>query len=325
MMPFFGQTLTQTELDLLDLWIDAGAPPTGSVAGAYCLPPDEYVPAQAPPPPAGGYQIVLNGPTLQPGQEQEGCMWVPVPNSTDFDVGLWEFALNPGTHHFAIFEYQHPGTPPTPGVWRAGDIGCVSGAEFGNSISGSPQAPYYVDTYPAGVARRLEAGTWIGLNAHYANVFAVPIQIKVWSNLHPYVGTPQHYATGIVDFQDMFSINVPPFTQRVQPGRFDNLSGQPYHIFAVGGHMHKRGLRFTAYKSNGETLYEDFDWSHPTVRWLDPPFVLNPGDYINYECLHDNGVTRTVKKDGAGNPITLLFGVTTDDEMCTIVGQFWTD
>jgi hypothetical protein len=324
-MPFIGQPLTQEELDLLDLWIDAGAPPAGSVAGAYCLPPETYVPTAALPPPAGGYQLVLNGPTLQPGQEQEGCLWIPVPNSTDFDVGLWEFALNPGTHHFAIFEYQGTGTPPTPGVWRAGDIGCFSGAEFGNNISGSPQAPYYIDTYPPGVARRLQAGKWLGLNAHYANVFEVPIQIKVWSNLHPYNGTPDHLATSIVDISDMFSINVPPFTQRVQPGRFDNTSGQPYQIFGVGGHMHKRGLRFTAYASDGTKIYEDFDWAHPTVRWFDPPFVLNPGDYINYECLHDNGVTRPVKTDGAGNPISVLFGVTTDDEMCTIVGQFWTD
>jgi hypothetical protein len=97
------------------------------------------------------------------------------------------------------------------------------------------------------------------------------------------------------------------------------------NLFQVTGHMHKRGLRFTAYESNGTKLYENFDWSHPIFRHIDPPFVLAPGDYIDFECQHDNGVTRPVKRDGAGNPTTLLFGLTTDDEMCTLNGQYYLD
>ena len=134
------------------------------------------------PPPPGGYQLVLNGPTLQPGEEQEGCLWVPVPNPTDFAVSKFEFSLNPGTHHFALFEYIQPGAPET-GVWHANDFGCFSGAPFGGAISGAPQAPYFRDVYPPGIARLIKAGGYIGLNAHYHNDFDVPIQIKVWSNL----------------------------------------------------------------------------------------------------------------------------------------------
>ncbi len=324
-MPFIGSPLTPDETALLDLWINAGAPPTGSVAGAFCLPPPTYAPVTAPAPPAGGYQIVLNGPTLQPGQESEGCMWIPVPNAADFNVGRWEFTLNPGTHHFAIFEYNRAGVPPTVGQFTLNDFGCFSGSDFGNNFTGSPQAPFYIDAYPPGVTRVLRAGTYIGLNAHYSNVYTVPIEMKVYINVFPYVGTPQHIAATIIDITDMFSISVPPFTQRIQPGRFDNFSGSPLYVFSTGGHMHKRGLRFTARRSNGTVIFDDYDWAHPTVRFFDPPLVLNPGDYIDYECLHDNGVTRPLKTDGAGNPATLFFGVTTDDEMCTIAGQYWTD
>jgi hypothetical protein len=52
--------------------------------------------------------------------------------------------------------------------------------------------------------------------------------------------------------------------------------------------------------------------------------MLNPGDWIDYDCLHDNGVTRPVRRDAFGNPTTLLFGVTTEDEMCTLNGEFYT-
>ncbi len=323
-MPLIGPQLPADELALVDAWIDAGAPQTGRVAGAPCLPPNEYVPTAAPPIPPGGHQILLEGPWLQPGQEQEGCLWMKVPNGTDFTAGKWEFALNPGTHHFAIFPWTKTGTPVT-GVWNGNDVGCISGADFGNTLSGSPQAPYFVATYPAGIGRVIEADSYIGLNAHYRNYWQVPIQIKVWINIHPFAGTPAHFGQTVVDYTDMFTINVPPNTQKIQPGRWLNDSGQVRHLYSVTGHMHQRGIRFTAKTSDGTVIYENFDFAHPIFREFVPPIVLNPGDWIDYECLHDNGVTKPVRKDGFGNPTTLRFGVTTEDEMCTLNGEFYTN
>ncbi len=323
-MPLGRPPLPADELALIDAWIAGGAPAIGRVPGTPCLQPNEYIPTPAPPVPPGGHQILLDGPVLQPGQEQEGCMWIEAPNTTDFTVGKWEFALNPGTHHFSVFPNDSGGTPPTPYTWRINDYGCISGANFGNTLAGSPQAPYFTFAYPPGIARVLPARAWIGLNAHYRNYWQVPIQIKVWINIHPYQGTPQHYAQTIIDIFDMFTISVPPFTQRLQPGRWNNGSGQPLQVYSVTGHMHQRGLRFTARKSDGTVIYENFDFAHPIFRQFDPPLVLNPGDWIDYECLHDNGVTRPVRRDGAGNPITLAFGVTTEDEMCTLNGEFYT-
>jgi hypothetical protein len=324
-MPLIASQLPADELALIDTWIAAGAPQTGRVPDQPCLPPNAYVPTEAPPVPPGGYQILLEGPWLQPGQEQEGCMWVKVPNTADFTAGKWEFALNPGTHHFAIFPWTKSGIPSTTNTWTANDIGCISGSDFGNTLSGAPQAPYFVATYPAGIGRVIEGGSYIGLNAHYRNYWQVPIQIKIWSNVYPYAGTPTHLGQTIIDYTDMFSINVPVNTQKIQPGRWLNDSGQTRDVYSVTGHMHKRGLRFTAKKSDGTIIYENFDFAHPIFREFDPPLVLAPGDWIDYECLHDNGVTRPVRRDGFGNPIPLVFGVTTDDEMCTLNGEFYTN
>jgi hypothetical protein len=325
MMPLVGSPLPQIELDLIDAWINAGAPETGIVSGAPCLLPLQYEPSTAPTPPAGGYQLVLNGPTLLPGQEQEGCFWMPVPNATDFYASKFEFVLNPGTHHYSIFPYTFPGTPQV-GVWRVNDYGCTSGAMFGNSLSGAPQSPYYVDLYPSGVARVLRAGGYIGLNAHYKNDFDVPIQMKVWTNVYPYAGTPDHIAQTLTSLDSTFTINVPVFTQRLQQGRFTNTGTQPMRFIQLAGHMHKHSLRFTAYNSSGTKIYETFDWSHPFGNTYDPAspsdLVVNPGDWISYECLEDNGVTRPVRKDAYGNPTTLLFGVSVEDEMCILVGAY---
>jgi hypothetical protein len=321
-MPLVGAPLNDQELSLVEAWIAGGAPRTGRVESAPCLQPSEFVPVTQPPVPAGGYQLELDGPTLQPGQEQEGCLWIPTPYPQDFLVGRWEFTLNPGTHHFAVFQWDKPGTPPV-GVWGANDVGCTSGAMFGATLSGAPQAPYFVDALSPGLARDLPAGGYLGLNAHYANDFEVPVPMKVWVNIYPFDGTPAHVVQTLTDFDEMFSIDVPPGTQKLQTGRMVNAGPQSMVIVQLAGHMHKRGLRFTARHADGTVIFENFDWAHPVWWPFDPPIVLAAGDHIDYECLEDNGVTRDVRRDPAGNPTDLRFGLTTDDEMCTLTAAYY--
>jgi hypothetical protein len=323
-MPLTGAPLAADEIGVIEAWIAAGAPRSGRVDGAPCLPPPDFVPVTPPPVPIGGYQLALAGPTLQPGEEQEGCLWVPTPYAQDFVVGEWQFTLNPGTHHFAVFQWAGSG-PPTTGFWRAGDVGCTSGAMFGATLSGAPQAPYFADRLPPGLARVLPAGGWLGLNAHYANDFDVPVPMKVWVNLVPYDGTPAHVVQTLTDFDDMFKIDVPPGTQKLLPGRLVNRGTVPMQIVQLQGHMHKRGIRFTARRPDGSLLFENEDWAHPVWWPLDPPLALAPGEAIDYDCLHDNGVTREVRRDASGAPTDLKFGLTTDDEMCTLTAIYYVE
>ena len=67
----------------------------------------------------------------------------------------------------------------------------------------------------------------------------------------------------------------------------------------------------------------------PRVLNFDPPLSLAPGDYLDYQCTHDNGVTRTVRRCGdsetdrnctPGEPIPVTFGLTAQDEMCLLTG-----
>jgi hypothetical protein len=321
-MPRVGTPLDAEELALVEAWIEDGAPSAGRTSSTPCLSPKRFAPAVPLAPPAGGYQLLFDGPMVQPGEEREICMWVATPNATPFTVGRWEFSLNPGTHHFAVFQWDKPGAPQALGALGT-DPGCISGAMFGATLSGSPQAPYFVDALPPGLGRVLPAGGYLGLNAHYANAFDQPIQMKVWVNMYPYPGTPEHLVETLTDFNDMFSINVPPNTQRLLQGRFTNTKGVPMAFVQLQGHMHKRGLRFTAYASDGAKILENLDWAHPFWRPFDPPLVLAPGDYLDFECLHDNGVTRPPKLDASGRPTTLVFGVTSDDEMCTLSGVWY--
>jgi len=339
-MPQVGRPLDDRELALVRAWIAGGAPATGAVPGAACLPQETFHPTAPPDPPAGGYQLVVEGPTLQPGEEIEGCMWVRVPNTSDFVVGAWEYALNPGTHHFAIWDHDH-GPEPELNVFKR-DLACIGGgARFdGVTVSGAPEAPYFVDAYPAGVGRMVKGGSLLGLNPHYANDFDVPVPVKVWVNLHPVTGELRHLTETLIstaaslDGKSSYSIFVPPSSTAMLRLRYTNTTGQPLSVFQLSSHQHKRGTRFTAWRSDGSRLFENLDWSHPAILNYNPPLVLAPGNYIEYECEHDNGVTRPVRRCGdsvrdagctPGQPVPLRFGVTSDDDMCFLTGLFYTD
>jgi hypothetical protein len=327
-MPTIGPSLPKVDLDLLDAWINACAPKDGKVADAPCLPPEQY--EETPPldPPPGGYQMVLLGPVLQPGQEQEGCLWIPAPNATDVPIKKVELALNPGTHHFSIWRHNGTGTPPL-NQWLAGDVACLnSGASFGQSVAGSPQWPYFVSENQPGIASVLPGGGYYGLNAHYYNEFSVPIQIKVWTNFYPYQPgepPPAHYSQTIIALDTTFNINVPPYTQKTQHGRYLNTSAKTRYVLGVGGHMHKRGIKFTIWQSDGTKVLEDHDWAHPSFKGYWPPYAMKPGDFFDYECWHDNGVTRPLRTDAYGHPKTITFGVSAEDEMCILTGSYYDD
>jgi hypothetical protein len=325
-MPLRTDPLPPVEVELIDAWIAAGAPETGEVEGAPTLPPRVYEETAPLPPPPGGYQLVLEGPELQPGEEQEGCLWVPAPTPNDVPIGKIEIALNPGTHHFVI--WRHSGaTPPPLGQWLWNDIACLNtGATLGQQIAGAPQAPSFVVEQPPGFATVLPGGGWYGLNAHYYNQSSRPIRIRVWTNFHPYEGTPERLVQTIpLDLEASSRITVAPFTQATVRGRYRNTSTRTLHLMGVGGHMHKRGVRFSIWHADGTKILDDYDWAHPTFHAFTPAHALAPGDWLDFECLHDNGVTRPVRRDGAGNPMTIVFGVSAEDEMCILTGQYYDD
>jgi hypothetical protein len=339
-MPPIGSSLDALELELLRAWIEDGAPAVGQTAAAPCLPPHEFEAAPALAPPAGGYQIVLEGPTLEPGQEMEGCMWIKAPNPEDFVVGRFEYSMNPGSHHFALWEHERGG-PPQLGVFDPDDLACLKqGARLAITLSGAGEAPYFVDGYPRGIGKVVPGGAYLGLNPHYFNEFDVPIQVKVRINMHPVQGRLEHVADtllttfGRLDGKNSYSINVPAFSEGGLRLRWANDTGTPLHVFELSSHQHQRGTHFTAWRSDGTKVFENFDWAHPAIVNYDPPLVLDPGDYFEYECEYDNGVTRQVRRCGdsrfdkgctPGEPVAVTYGNTAQDEMCFLTGLYYTE
>ena len=100
-------------------------------------------------------------------------------------------------------------------------------------------------------------------------------------------------------------------------------------------------------------LYVNTDYVDPEELNFDPPLIIQPGEKLVYTCQHDNGVNRSLKMGceeesgvvpgsplqparacsedtdcagfGTGQcvPANLVFGYTSDDEMCIMPGVYY--
>ncbi|MBX3027443.1 hypothetical protein KF840_21300 [bacterium] len=147
-MPLGGlPPLTQNELQVLQLWIEDGAPRTGVVPGSgelvdACLPPPEPLETKplAPPPAGTGIQLRAPRQVLPPRSEREACFvtyydvtdQVPPqfrgPNDDTFRYKRIDARQDPLSHHAVVIPY-HGATPITSPVW--GPFTCGGGARDG--------------------------------------------------------------------------------------------------------------------------------------------------------------------------------------------------
>ncbi|MDX2167218.1 MAG: hypothetical protein SF182_09150 [Deltaproteobacteria bacterium] len=147
-MPLGGLApLTRDELEVIRLWIEAGAPRNGVVHGTgelldACLPPPEPLQTKPldPPPPGEGLQIRAPRQVLAPHSEREVCFvthydftdQVPErfrgPGGTTFRYKRIDARQDPLSHHAVVIPYLGP-TPIDDPVW--GPFTCGGGTRDG--------------------------------------------------------------------------------------------------------------------------------------------------------------------------------------------------
>ena len=136
--------LTAEELEVVRLWIEAGAPKTGVVQGSVelvdaCLPPPEPIAIDPLPPPAPGTGVQIHMPrwTLEPHSEHEVC-YASYYDVTDqvpeelrqangtFRYKSYESRQDPLSHHLIVNLYEGRASISRPGMghlplswWRA--------------------------------------------------------------------------------------------------------------------------------------------------------------------------------------------------------------
>ena len=244
---------------------------------------------------------------LAPGIERYVCQDFANPFGRDIAIVESASELTPGIHHFLAFALsaaQNHAVTLTDDPLQE----CPSaGLEFHDFIHAAA-VRQVVTVYPEGVGRLLPAARGLRLNAHLVNVTDAPIEASVRLSLK-YVDASRvsRHAAGL--FLNNINVSVPP-------GRSTQTASYtlPYDIelIRVSGHMHGRGVYFSAEAGDGLPLFETNQWAEPETKSFAPALMLQRGTQITWSCTYLNETGKTIP-----------FGQSaTEGEMCVLPGTF---
>ena len=349
-MPFGGGMIHNGKINAIRTWIEAGAPETGKVAGIGDLgvlrDPDETFEPPAPPPPGEGYQLYLPPFKIEPGTEREVYYATRIKdengNSVEGDIFInkVEIFYPAGSHHFIIYRLTEEGL--ANGIQKRGivpGIGANPEDEFRELDTDDPlvlgnfgvdrlfvvgtQTDETLFQFPEGVGLRMPGDTVYDLNSHYINLLGDETLLgETYVNIYTIPEEEVKYEA-VEIFVSNRSINVPPGTTRVAKLTWyveDELERREHdpdteiYVFLLTSHMHRHGELFEIFqKSTGGLLHRSIAYDDAPINLFDPVLRLDADDGLSFQCTHNNYDTDE----------PLIFGLTSEDEMCIIFGYYY--
>ena len=316
------------QLEYVRRWIEAGAPRTGSVVDTMLLADrvGQRIAAYAPlAPPDRGVQLRVDSFSVAPNFERELFVYRKLGNAADLFVDRIETRMRAGSHHFLLYAFdpdnqRFPCTvrPPADAVR---DIRNPDGSM--NLIAMLPMACHVFVAgsmtqagdyrFPAGVALRLPANSALDLNVHYVNRTGAAFPGEAAVNLHAVDRSAVAHVASTLNMSNT-DFELPPRARTTVRKTFTVKEAMT--VFTLTSHMHQLGERFVVRvrggARDGEIVYDNTDWEHPSIVTLAQPLVLRAGDGLTSEITWNNTTARTIR-----------FGLTSEDEMGIIFGYYY--
>lgn len=314
------RVLSQSEIDTIRQWADAGAPegdPSDFVA------PDVPAAQQL-----GEPDLTLDiGTDYKPNPPQgsiDDHRCFVVEPGIDEDVWLNTHATRPSNlqvaHHMLFFAVpgsaaaelrERADSEPGPGYTCFGGPQTQGTELLGGWVPGS-----VASAHPPGHGVKIPAGSAIVIQMHYNIVSDPDGTDRTAIDLHFTDGPPQRelFLTPLAKP----GINIPAGAREdVERAQF--TLPNDVEIFGIAPHMHLLGTSTRAWvdRSDGsETCLVDvpqWDFSWQGFYATKEPIALQRGDVVNLECVYDNSPEN--QPDGRA-PIDVRWGDGTFDEMC---------
>ena len=291
----------------------------------------ESIPAAIAPPAAGeGFQIHLGPYFIPPGAEVEYLSKYETLLAQTTEIIKFQTEMGSFSHHYIVYNYDatlgnfDPNTVP---------YGLRTNIGFdGKSFVLTEQYSNTLET-PAGTAFKWEPNTILDLNSHYINYSSTQIlKCEVYLNVYTQdEGTAiQVMRSQLIPNQD---IPIPNDGQEVTfMDAFNIPSNFNLYIWGAVAHTHKYGTDFNIYHGDmngglGEQIYdagcangipgcavEDYDYKHLPFRFYEPFLPINLQQGVVVEASYINN-----------GPVSVDWGLTSDDEMMLFVIFFLTD
>ena len=350
-MPFGGGVLHNGKIEAVRTWIAAGAPQTGKIAGIGDLgvlrDPDEVFEPPAPPLPGEGYQLRLPPFKIEPGTEREIYYATQITDENgnpvvgDIFINKVEIFYPAGSHHFILYRFTEeglangvpergitPGIAVDPTTDRFRELDPEDPQVLGNFgvdrlFIVATQTDDTFFEFPEGVGLRMPGDTMYDLNSHYINLLGDETLIgETYVNIYTIPEEEVQYEA-VEIFVSNRSINVPPGTTRVAKMTWyveDELERRGHNpetelnVFLLTSHMHRHGELFEInQRSTGDLLHRSIAYDNAPITLFDPVLRLGLDDGLKFQCTHNNYDTNE----------PLIFGLTSEDEMCIIYGYYY--
>ena len=239
--------------------------------------------------------------TLQPGEEKYFCYTMRLPADRDVAVKKMTPTYGVGTHH--ILFAQTIATEP-------------DGFSECSVLFKQTWLPLYtggLDSGPVEMPQNvgfstLEPGQQILMQLHLQNATDEVISDVTSMKIELIDKTPEMIEAGIFGM-DNRQIDIPPNTD----SKTIAMNCTPDHdldVFAVLGHMHKRGktLDVSRGASAGADMLFEESWNFEEQPLTPVTMHVTAGDQLHLRCTHANNTSAQVG-----------YGESSDDEMCSFV------
>jgi hypothetical protein len=243
--------------------------------------------------------------TLQPGEEQINCYYVPADRQEHY-VDRFVTEMNPGSHHLIVFRIDEtlvsslPPAGPTP----CAQIDIPEGLD--GMIPGSQTLHSEIDL-PSAIAMKLEKWHGLYFQSHYINATQAPLTTDVRYTLGFTDAAKVEQRAGMV-FYSNNGLQIPPgmSTQSKTCHAPQDMS-----LLMATGHMHMHGLTFDA-AVGGNAIYHTANWDEPTFATFDAPGLsVAQGAPMEWACAYDNttGATLTFGNSASKNEMCILAAI----------------
>lgn len=272
--------------------------------------------------PAHGFQMHMDTFVVPPAREEELCEYRITPSARAIDVASFRFRMQPGSHHFSVWEYHGASHDPAD-FWTGfkaapGCVGLGPADSFASVVNlFGMQTASSRTRFPRGIAVRLPAHAQVYLNMHIRNASLTdPLTADaVFNMMAARPGSVRHHAQPLAI--GTLNIHIPANGTATYTGEWH--APVDLNLVQLSTHEHHRGAGTSVHEVDevGNDLVELFKggpWDHPGQRWFSPAHRLPAGHGLRFTCDWTNP-----------DPHPVGFGVTTDDEMSFIGGYFYPD
>lgn len=246
-------------------------------------------------------EVVSERYTLQPGEEKYFCYTMRLPADRDVAIRKMTPTYGVGTHHILFaqtFATEPDGFSECAVLFKQTWLPLYTG--------GLDSGPVEM---PEGVGfSTLERGQQVLMQLHLQNATDEVISDVTSLRVDLVDKTPEMIEAGIYGLDNRL-IDIPPNTE-TKTMEMSCTPDHPMDVFAVLGHMHKRGksLDVSRGATAGVDMLFEAAWNFEEQPLTPVNMSVNAGDKLHLRCTHENR-----------SDLQIGYGESSDDEMCSFV------